>query len=982
MNGDHNSTHTNEESCIENRASDDEVLSESEGSSHSSKKANRKIRKRRKEHKVINAVVSSCHENRHLKVISLNNKYDISDDQLSIEKLTNKSALSRSYNSHNISDSSMSDASSSMSSELSKDENEINSNKDKFQNELFKVEIVNQFQLNNTTDEFSNVHESCGTYKSNTKVENIPSSSLGFESELNVRNYNDQIKDQQNGESTPVVSEKESGGHNNISTSLPDDTLGSANEVAIDKALSSQVNIDIEQKYIESAIEWLRITIEDISCLGTLVAMQANKFSEKKITEHSLKNYKDVLETHCKLKQLIGGVHTNYQQIEQSLESNLVPWKVLTKLEIPNNSETVAYETSQGYMSVEQIDNKNTIVQECENLDQLTNLATSLPKSSQDEEIVNVQGDSEVSVNDLVKTHLEENEGPIISKCNRISTEIKGNQDSELNLSLDPDCLLRTDYDNKRSSEDAENKNSCSDKLNIQEKEIKEHLQSNNILKQQEHFPISSQVSQCSVMDEDNSSKVDGTDPLLYKTICCSDHEKSSNGESKQNDNFDKKVIDSIQDDISPLKKQDNFEISNKVNPCFVIDESQISKIDSINSLSNKPISCSDRFMTNDLESKQHANCDNQVTDTIQDELSPLKQHQNKDISIEVKQSLVMDEFMISTADNIDQLLENYISSDGNKSNCGSSKKHDNCDHQIIDSNQDGLLHLQQPENVEISNQINQSFVMDEDEIGNVSTIDLLPDKQICCSDGGKSNDRISKKNDNCDHQVIDYNQGELLSLKQEGNLEISYQVNQCLVMDEDMISIADNIDPLTGKPICSDGDNSNNGISKKHDNCDNQVIDSNQDDLSPLQQQKHLNISNQINQCLIGDEDKVSKSDNIDPFPAKLICSDGGKYNYNESKKQDNCDRPVLDYNQGDCLAHPVNLEDTHSMDINQSYEALQQMLEASTDGETRSSLSSTDDSGEIQFDDSDLEIIKVTCNHTTTVSTMFYLRPHIGTK
>lgn len=86
----------------------------------------------------------------------------------------------------------------------------------------------------------------------------------------------------------------------------------------------------ISKKKIKLAILWLNNTVKDIAELGTLVSVRAKKFGEKKVNLENLKTYEDVLTTVTKLKQLISGVHSNYEHIEKNLDAQLKPWKVLT----------------------------------------------------------------------------------------------------------------------------------------------------------------------------------------------------------------------------------------------------------------------------------------------------------------------------------------------------------------------------------------------------------------------------------------------------------------------------------------------------------------------------------------------------------------------------------------------------------------------------------------------------------------------------
>lgn len=607
LNGEHSKL-SKRESCMENVTSDDEVISLSGDSYHSSisledvrKEHGKNIKTKRKdEYKVTDSDDSSCHDKEQSRVGSLNHKHDISDGHLSTEKFSNKpSRLSRGNLSH-MSDSSLSDSSRTISLKPSKNKNEMNCTKETSDNELISTEIAPKHFLNVPNDVHNNVNENS---KKNTSVENILDTELGIESEFNMINNKDQIKDQQDGESTEKVSEKESGDEYNTRTSLPD-VPEPANEVSIDEVPPSGVNTEVENHHIESAIEWLKVTINDISDLATLVTMQSNKFSEKKITENSLKSYTDVLETFSKLKQLIGGVHTSYQQVEQSLESNLIPWKYLTGLENPNHDNSVLFETSPVNMSIENINDQNNTVQECKDSDQDSNNVTMLPETELENEIIDLPRDEGVSVNELAKTHLEENGGhdpkPIlspqkiipstetdaivgtynksanqldtsfqfvesteegdVSKCNSIENVEK--KISELNLPLYLDSVTR-DVNHEKNSEDAENnpvenKNSCDNALNIQEKEIVENLQTLISSKQQENIEISilNNFNQSSVIDEDNILKVNSIVPednilkvdsiVPDKTVCLSVGDKSNN-DSKEHDNCVDQVKDSNQ---------------------------------------------------------------------------------------------------------------------------------------------------------------------------------------------------------------------------------------------------------------------------------------------------------------------------------------------------------------------------------------------------------------------------------------------------
>lgn len=600
LNGEHSKL-SKRESCLENVTSDDEVISLSGDSYHSSisledvrKKHGKNIKTKRKDdYKVTDSDDSSCHDKEQSRVGSLNHKHDISDGHLSTEKFSNKPPrLSRGNLSH-MSDSSLSDSSRTISLKPSKNKNEMNCTKETSDNELISTEIAPKHFLNVPNNVHSNVNEN---NKKNTSVENILDIELGIEPELNMINNKDQIKNQQDGESTEKVSETKSGDEYNTRTSLPN-VPEPANEVSIDKVPPSGVNTEVEKHHIESAIEWLKVTINDISDLGTLVTIQANKFSEKKITEYSLNSYTDVLETFSKLKQLIGGVHTSYQQIEQSLESNLIPWKYLTGLENPNHDNSVLFETSPVNMSIENINDQNNTVQECKDSDQDSNNVTMLLQTELENKIIDLPGDEGVSINELAKTHLEENGGhdpkPIlspqkiipstetdaivgtynksanqsdtsfqfvesteegdVSKCNSIENVEK--KISELNLPLYSDSLVTRDVNHEKNSEDAENnpvenKNSCDNALNIQEKEIVENLQTLISSNQQENIEISmlNNFNQSSVIDEDNILKVDSIVP--DKTVCLSVGDKSNN-DSKEHDSCVDQVKDSNQEEHS-----------------------------------------------------------------------------------------------------------------------------------------------------------------------------------------------------------------------------------------------------------------------------------------------------------------------------------------------------------------------------------------------------------------------------------------------
>jgi len=89
----------------------------------------------------------------------------------------------------------------------------------------------------------------------------------------------------------------------------------------------------IIRKRIKLAILWLSNAMKDIAELGTLISVRATKFSTKKVNTDSLKSYDDVLKTVSKLKQLISGIHSNYDHIDKSIDAHLKPWKILTGIE-------------------------------------------------------------------------------------------------------------------------------------------------------------------------------------------------------------------------------------------------------------------------------------------------------------------------------------------------------------------------------------------------------------------------------------------------------------------------------------------------------------------------------------------------------------------------------------------------------------------------------------------------------------------------
>lgn len=87
------------------------------------------------------------------------------------------------------------------------------------------------------------------------------------------------------------------------------------------------------KKRIKLAVVWLSNAARDIAELGNLISVRAEKFKQKKINTDNLKTYEDVIKTVNKVKQLIAGVHSNYEHIEKNLEAQLRPWKILTGIE-------------------------------------------------------------------------------------------------------------------------------------------------------------------------------------------------------------------------------------------------------------------------------------------------------------------------------------------------------------------------------------------------------------------------------------------------------------------------------------------------------------------------------------------------------------------------------------------------------------------------------------------------------------------------
>lgn len=116
----------------------------------------------------------------------------------------------------------------------------------------------------------------------------------------------------------------------------------------------------IIKKKIKLAILWLNNTVKDIAELGTLVSVRAKKFGDKKNNPDNLKTYEDVLNTVTKLKQLISGVHSNYEHIEKNLDAQLKPWKVL----IGKDNKGCATPTQEGETTIDRSQTNTNVLPE------------------------------------------------------------------------------------------------------------------------------------------------------------------------------------------------------------------------------------------------------------------------------------------------------------------------------------------------------------------------------------------------------------------------------------------------------------------------------------------------------------------------------------------------------------------------------------------------------------------------------------------
>lgn len=126
------------------------------------------------------------------------------------------------------------------------------------------------------------------------------------------------------------------------------------------KADEVPMDVALMKKRIKLAVLWLSTTIKDISDLGTLISIRATKFGKKKINLDNLKTYDDVLNTVSKLKQLISGIHSNYDHIEKNLDAQLRPWKAVTGIEVSEIDKNVTTDDA----STLTVTNKNNVGKE------------------------------------------------------------------------------------------------------------------------------------------------------------------------------------------------------------------------------------------------------------------------------------------------------------------------------------------------------------------------------------------------------------------------------------------------------------------------------------------------------------------------------------------------------------------------------------------------------------------------------------------
>uniref|UniRef100_A0A1B6ELZ9 PHD-type domain-containing protein n=1 Tax=Cuerna arida TaxID=1464854 RepID=A0A1B6ELZ9_9HEMI len=304
---------------------------------------------------------------------------------------------------------------------------------------------------------------------------------------------------------------------------------------------SSTAVDSLVKKRIKLAILWLDTAIKDIAELGSLISLRATKFAKKKINSENLKSYEDVLSTVSKLKQLMSGIHSNYDHIEKNLDAQLKPWKILTGVEESETEKPAEEETRlSADGSVSESQNISVDSHDCNNKKEIANENTT--------DIANSTLDVEIPTNVCDKK--------VETKLDNESNNLDLKWD---NLSVDED----SDNDNLNVTEAITKASETLDKLNNEEEDLKtnknsvhdDHTSSEEASKDDSSKKMDDTIiktqSQKNVSFVDDSSKGSQSD---------SDEKNSNSDKQKSRKSGYKSLLGSNKIDYKNQETKDNTE--------------------------------------------------------------------------------------------------------------------------------------------------------------------------------------------------------------------------------------------------------------------------------------------------------------------------------------------------------------------------------------------------------------------------------------
>ncbi|XP_054270092.1 transcriptional regulator ATRX homolog isoform X2 [Macrosteles quadrilineatus] len=276
------------------------------------------------------------------------------------------------------------------------------------------------------------------------------------------------------------------------------------------------------KKRIKVAILWLSAMVKDISELGTLISLRAAKFSKKKINTENLKTYEDVLECVSKIKQLINGVHQNYDHIEKTLNSHLKPWKIMTGLE---DAESEKNANAEGSMVIDEKDSttNESAVKPLENKSQTNGTM----KESKEESSIDKNDET---LNNWSDDSDDQNETrALISKANESLEKAQ----IEDNLS---DTNKNSPEDKKSESKKVESEDESSPKCDASEKPSNESKQKKDPTKESEESSEDPEKSNETKKDseKEEESSPEKKSPTKKKSV---EDEKSEKTPKKEEEN-------------------------------------------------------------------------------------------------------------------------------------------------------------------------------------------------------------------------------------------------------------------------------------------------------------------------------------------------------------------------------------------------------------------------------------------------------------